>query len=152
MGVELSNLDRIVHDLVRKAAIGGILTVEEQAGSRFVQFLVAEQNPPVLELGFPRAQWSAQYWEDVRRTLTQEGVRYEVEGVAETQEGDVDRFMIARGLDPDTVVELAKKLMVTMGLQGAEMVRVSLDGALIEGGYRAGRRAAEAAIKEQMDR
>lgn len=120
------DLETYLDILLRSGFEGGFIVIRLPKDPRFIQFARRYEGHPGLELGFPNAPWSREYFRVLQQVLQRHEIPYFTKRMAEEGEEPVTEFLYVNsgedvyaagdlsrtifqevfGLDEDTRVEL----------------------------------------------
>lgn len=79
--------------LLRSGFEGGFIVIRVPKDPRFIQFARRYEGHPGLELGFPNAPWSREYFRVLQHVLQRHGIPYFTKRMAEEGEEPVTEFL-----------------------------------------------------------
>jgi hypothetical protein len=104
---------------------GSVVFIEKPNDVRFLQFVRYDhrEDGPLLQFSFPRAPWSADYYDRVREALSSNGFAVDTE-VTGSSDGVTAFLDVKRISSPAVAADIATLAWAAMGLSTEEHVRV----------------------------
>jgi hypothetical protein len=130
-GVRFDDLDRFFASWVADLATGTVIVLRDDATHHFVQFVLnKDHEAPELDLGFPDAPWSRDFFENVRVAVEEAGFSTRIQG---TDSKAVGRFLEATvrgGDEPLTAkaIRLTTTVLRAMGHDETTRLTVWAEG------------------------
>jgi len=130
--VQVGGLSRYLDDLLRAYGEGSVLIARHRPTGRFVQFgkYVCEGESR-LNLGFPDARWSREYFPRVKARLSELGLQ---PIIRETSTSECARFVDIDSISSEAeAAMIAKEVLEVMGVMPDDELVVTIKGELDPG-------------------